>query len=93
MGLLKRDRDEVARGENVWGKRVGNLSGRAEHKHEARHREWHDGRHDDTTGVTREHAAQAGMDNIDGESEGDRRTKNVVAIRGKLILRKLGPRH
>ena len=43
---------------------------------------------------TREHTAQAGMDIIDGESlEGDRRTKNVVAIRGKLILRKLGPRH
>ena len=36
----------------------------------------------------------AGMDIIDGESlEGDRRTKNVVAIRGKLILRKLGPCH
>ena len=39
-------------------------------------------------------AAQARMNIIDGESlEGDRRTKNVVAIRGKLILRKLGPRH
>ena len=43
---------------------------------------------------TREHTAQAGMDIIDGESfECDRRTKKLVAIRGKLILRKLGPRH
>ena len=53
-----------------------------------------DARPTDFDCTTREHTAQAGMDIIDGESlEGDRRTKNVVAIRGKLILRKLGPRH